>query len=351
MANVKSASQGIFQEKISQSPRNLYELYINSWYQQHINLGNKDYLFTKAQHSWKKKKYDHNYIYNYLRKNANPQVLTKLENKLSSKSPIFTDLCLNNSKVNPKKKQSKKKRTRIKKMKTNQPPKYTLISGVEVDRSLFVKTTPSRKFQKKFKSICCEDLQKNVQFEDQENQQNKESTNQNKRKKERKRKKRKGKETVRISAALEKMLNHFFPQQSKSIFKDLLNDQPFLQLLSHIAEGWLEIVSLFIQYKEGLIRKRQSTSILHDTLELTEKELCKLKQLLGQFLDNLNNENKKKLTNLRAQCLEKLKSLPEILCQAKIRLRKRIYRQRAVEKERQKRSFQRNQKKKQKPKY
>eukprot|EP01155_Anaeramoeba_flamelloides_P017260 Anaeramoba_flamelloidesa567005_294.p1 GENE.a567005_294~~a567005_294.p1 ORF type:complete len:376 (+),score=94.24 a567005_294:107-1234(+) len=354
MSQGETLNRGNLQKKIYQSPRNLYELYINCWYLQHINLGNKDYLFTKAQNSWKKNKFDKNYIYNYLNKNSNPEELKKLENKLPYKGKLFSDFLSNNAKDGLKNKGSTKKTTLIKKTKTNDQPKYTLITGVEIDRNLFVQTIPSRKFQKKSKLIEDFQVKKAEQSEDNGNNQNmdkdeKENENENS---QAFRDDERDEEEIMISSKLEKMLNHFFPQLPKTTLRASLKDEQFLQLLSHVAEGWLEIVSLFVQYKEGLIRKRQSNSILHETLELTENELKKLKQLLGQFFANVQNENKKIFSALRTQCIEKLKFLPEILWQAKIRLRKRIYRQRAVEKERQKHSFNKKKKKKnQNPKY
>ncbi|KAJ3439108.1 nnp-1 protein putative nuclear protein 1 nop52 [Anaeramoeba flamelloides] len=316
---------------IYQSPRNLYELFVNGFYQKNKNIGSKESVFSTAQSIWKTIRFDPIKIEQYLTDFGVKSQLNDLKLVITKKvkTPSLTNPDVGVSKPhmaslesngnNSRDNNNSQQNTNNMNLGLNTKATY-LRNGLDPISQEESNLVLNSKLTKIFQKNNLNFQTKKIKYKNQANV----------------------------------FLQVLIGAKSEAFVKILTQMKPsFRDALKLTAKYWLEIVALHQQYQEGLKRKRQTNSILYQTIEKVEFKLKLLTSLFEKLIlffqnEKLSNTNRQAIENknkIVEQCDQEFVLIQKLFSIAKTRLRKRIYRQRALAKERKKKKLNENEKK------
>ncbi|KAJ3452681.1 cell division cycle and apoptosis regulator protein [Anaeramoeba flamelloides] len=279
-------------EKIYQSPRNIYELFVNCYYKNNKNDQKPDKIFSMAQTKWKDLKRNRDLTHKYLNECGCLKELLKLQfqkknkNSTSSKkSNLYS--CI-----------SFKKKKIIKKNQTNTSDKIIIER-----KPISLKITPRASYNSNesnlnsaIQSLLAIDQQVlqnyRIPHESLTKKYSKhEITHKNAKNQENKT--HKGHKDTDPKNEFDRFglfLKIFLQDQSLFTPFEYLkkNYFSFFQKIQNFSREWFQIAELNHTYEKGLCRKRQTNSILYKSIKQLEIELSKLQIILKDIFSILS---------------------------------------------------------------
>ncbi|KAJ3442170.1 jmjc domain-containing histone demethylase 2 isoform a [Anaeramoeba flamelloides] len=321
-------------KRIYKQPRNWYELFVNCFYRKHEYEGSSNQLFTAVHKLWKKIKHNNEEIRKYtdqfatkeevleMKKNAQPK-------KARAKGQTVLDRAIQFCKSNEK---NLNLRTKFD-LNSNKGFVGSISNHNHDNNQNYYEYNEDKKIPSLIDSNSFSFQFPHLQ---QENEPLKIS-----------------KIKYDIGFCKTNFYKVFFhsTNEGDQLIEEKMKKFGVNKLLENCLKIWTEVVDLFQIYQNGLKRKRQTNSILYSTIEKIEATLFELKLLLNEIMGmkdgkeletgpkrgiKKENENKNEEKDQKSdeeklnRCKTILSSLPELLKQGKIRLKKRIYRQRSV---------------------
>ncbi|KAJ3447274.1 hypothetical protein M0812_07502 [Anaeramoeba flamelloides] len=294
-------------EKIYQSPRNIYELFVNCYYKDNKNVQKRDKIFSMAQRKWKELKRNCELTDKYFNECGCLKELLKLQfqkknknNTSSNKSNLYSFLSFKQKKV-------------IKKNQAN-----TSVKTIIERKPISLKITPRALYNSNesnlnsnIQSLLAIDQQvlQNYQITH-ESLTKKDSKHQNTHKnaKTQENKTHKGHKNTDPKNEFDRFglfLKIFLQDQSLFTPFDYLkkNYFSFFQKIQNFSREWFQIAELNHTYEKGLCRKRQTNYILYKSINQLEIELSKLQIILKSIFNILSLSFKK--NNLQPKNNEK----------------------------------------------